>query len=124
MFIALPSRAGFPRRSRIFEVELLAWRCFARMRAAAQKHDLSSSCTILRDCMGSKMKIQKNNAFARLRERLVAFHEDTSAATATEYIILLILIACFVIAIVKLFGTTVSKKFEAADQVVVKEVTY
>ena len=55
---------------------------------------------------------------------LAAFHRDERAATATEYIILLILIACFVIAIVKVFGTTVSEKYRAADEVVSKEVSF
>lgn len=50
------------------------------------------------------------------------FHDDESAATATEYIILLILIACFVIAIVKVFGNTVSEKFDVANDTVRKEV--
>ena len=55
---------------------------------------------------------------------LRAFHRDTRGATATEYIILLILVACFIIAIVKIFGNTVSKKYRAADELIKKEVTY
>lgn len=55
---------------------------------------------------------------------LESFHEDEEGATATEYIILLILIACFVIAIVKIYGVTVSRKFQAADELVRKEVNY
>ena len=51
-------------------------------------------------------------------------HHDESGATATEYIVLLVLIACFVIAIVKTFGNTVSSKFAAADQLIVKEVRF
>ena len=51
-----------------------------------------------------------------LEELLVAFHNDEDGATATEYIILLILIACFVIVIVKTFGETVSEKFASANQ--------
>ena len=50
-----------------------------------------------------------------LEELLVAFHNDEDGATATEYIILLILIACFVIVIVKTFGQTVSAKFASAN---------
>lgn len=50
------------------------------------------------------------------------FHDDESAATATEYIILLILIACMIIAIVKVFGSTVSKKYDLANDTVRKEV--
>lgn len=52
------------------------------------------------------------------------FHADETGATATEYIILLILIACFVIAIVKVYGKTASSKVRAADEVVKKEVTF
>ena len=51
-------------------------------------------------------------------------HDDEEAAGATEYIILLILIACVVIAIVKVFGSTVSSKFNDAEEVVDKEVTF
>ncbi len=46
---------------------------------------------------------------------LAQFHTDEDGATATEYIILLILVACFVIGIVKLFGSTVSEKFGSAQ---------
>ena len=51
-----------------------------------------------------------------LEELMVAFHNDENGATATEYIILLILIACFVIAIVQTFGSTISEKFNSANQ--------
>ena len=57
-------------------------------------------------------------------ERFRAFHTDETAATATEYIILLILIACMVIAIVKLFGQTASEKFDVAADTVRKEVRF
>ncbi len=40
----------------------------------------------------------------------------------TEYIILLILLACALIAIVKIFGTTIYRKFQAAEEVVQKDV--
>lgn len=70
------------------------------------------------------MKNLEQNFLAPMRARLSAFHKDTYAATSTEYIILLILIACFIIAIVKVFGTTVSKKYRAADEKVTKQVTY
>lgn len=46
---------------------------------------------------------------------LAAFNNDESGATATEYIILLILVACFVIAAVKMFGSTLSGKFGDAN---------
>lgn len=58
------------------------------------------------------------------KDMLVAFNNDEDGATSTEYIILLILIACFVIAIVKVFGTTVSQKYKAADEKVTKDVTF
>lgn len=54
---------------------------------------------------------------------LTRFERDESGATATEYIILLILIACMVIAIVKLYGSTVSQKYKTANDTVRKEVT-
>ena len=59
----------------------------------------------------------------RIQERIEAFHADESGATATEYIILLILIACVVIAIVKLYGQTASEKYDLAADTVRKEVT-
>ena len=58
------------------------------------------------------------------KNALSALHNDESGATATEYIILLILIACFVIAIVKAFGTTVSSKFAAANDAVIGDVIF
>ncbi len=59
-----------------------------------------------------------------LLSNLRTFHDDEEGAGATEYIILLILIACVVIAIVKVFGETISEKFDDADEVVDKEVTF
>jgi Flp pilus assembly pilin Flp len=59
-----------------------------------------------------------------LKNMLIALHNDEDGATATEYIILLILIACFVIAIVKLFGSTVSDKFNSANDSVVTDVVF
>lgn len=55
---------------------------------------------------------------------LLALHNDEDGATSTEYIILLILIACFVIAIVKVFGATVSQKFDSANTAVEGEVVF
>lgn len=57
-------------------------------------------------------------------ELLAKFHEDESGATATEYVILLILIACFVIAIVNLFGSTISSKFSTAEEAVEQQVKF
>jgi pilus assembly protein Flp/PilA len=62
--------------------------------------------------------------FELFKKHCRAFHADESAATATEYIILLILVACFIIAIVKVYGLTVSEKYDTASDAVRKEVTY
>lgn len=59
-----------------------------------------------------------------LKNLLIAFHNDEDGATATEYIILLILIACFVIAIVKVFGKTASGKVQEANDAVQQKVTF
>jgi Flp pilus assembly pilin Flp len=59
-----------------------------------------------------------------LKNLLIAFHNDEDGATATEYIILLILIACFVIAIVKVFGSTASSKFSQAEDAVDNQVHF
>jgi Flp pilus assembly pilin Flp len=59
-----------------------------------------------------------------MKDLMIAFHNDEDGATATEYIILLILIACFVIAIVKLFGQTVSSKFTSANSAVKGQVAF
>ncbi len=55
---------------------------------------------------------------------LETFHNDESGATATEYLVLLILVACFVIAVVKTLGQTLSSKYAAADELIVKEVRF
>ena len=59
-----------------------------------------------------------------IKDLLLALHNDEDGAGATEYIILLILIACVVIAIVKAFGSTVSTKFNEANQSVTGEVNF
>ncbi len=59
-----------------------------------------------------------------LKNLLIALHNDEDGAGATEYIILLILIACVVIAIVKIFGSTVSEKFDKANSSVENEVDF
>ena len=59
-----------------------------------------------------------------LKNLLIALHNDEDGAGATEYIILLILIACVVIAIVKLFGSTISTKFNKANTSVNSEVDF
>jgi pilus assembly protein Flp/PilA len=59
-----------------------------------------------------------------IMKNLKGTNADESGATATEYIILLILIACVSIAIVKVFGETVRGKFDAANQGVETEVKF
>ncbi len=59
-----------------------------------------------------------------LMTMLAAFHNDEDGAGATEYIILLILIACVVIAIVKVFGETIRGKFESANDSVATVVVF
>lgn len=59
-----------------------------------------------------------------MKDLMMQLHNNEDGATATEYIILLILIACFVIAIVKLFGTTVSSKFNNANASVTSKVVF
>ncbi len=49
---------------------------------------------------------------------LLALHNDEDGATATEYVVLLVLVACFVIAVVALFGDQINNLFgEAHNQV-------
>ncbi len=59
-----------------------------------------------------------------LKNILIALHNDEDGAGATEYIILLILIACVVISIVKVFGSTISAKFDKANTSVGVEVDF
>ena len=60
--------------------------------------------------------------FESISNQLTALHNDESGATATEYIILLILIACFVIGVVKVFGNTIAGKFQLATDTIASEV--
>ncbi len=53
-----------------------------------------------------------------MKNLISTLHSDEAGATSTEYIILLILIACFVIGIVKAFGNTLSDKFNEANDAV------
>ena len=59
-----------------------------------------------------------------LTQRLLAIHHDEEGAGATEYIILLILIACVVIAMVQTFGKTISDKYSHAQEYVLKQVDF
>jgi Flp pilus assembly pilin Flp len=59
-----------------------------------------------------------------LENLLIAFHNDEDGATATEYIILLILIACVIIFMVRTFGSVVYRKFQSASSKVSSDVTF
>lgn len=59
-----------------------------------------------------------------IRQALTALHGDERGATATEYVILLILIACFIIMIVGTYGETLSYKFRTAYEYFQKMVGY
>jgi len=74
--------------------------------------------------MNLMLKNQSSRFQELFGEKLGQFHSDEDAATATEYIILLILIACFVIAIVRLYGQTLTSKIHEADVEVVTKVTF
>jgi len=60
--------------------------------------------------------------FDEIKTQLSALHEDESGATATEYIILLILIACVVLTVVKAFGSTLKGKYQDATDKIANEV--
>lgn len=60
--------------------------------------------------------------WSELTNQLQKIHRDEEGAGATEYIILLILIACVIITIVKLFGTTVESKYDRANKKVDEDV--
>jgi Flp pilus assembly pilin Flp len=72
----------------------------------------------------TKLNNDQNMIAAQFKRLAQDFHEDEDGATATEYIILLILVACVVIGIVKAFGTTVSSKFTAANSGIAEHVTF
>ncbi len=59
-----------------------------------------------------------------IKNLMLALHSDEDGATATEYLVLLILIACASIAIVKLFGNTVSEKYDSANTYVETNVDF
>ena len=52
------------------------------------------------------------------------FTVDESGATATEYIVVIVLTACFVISAVKFYGNTLSEKVRWADQRTVKYLKF
>ena len=49
---------------------------------------------------------------------------NQKGATATEYVILLVLVACTIIAIARLYGETIESKYRWADVRIVKSVTF
>lgn len=53
---------------------------------------------------------------------LRSFHLQEEGATATEYIILVVLIACFLITAVTLFGEAVAQKFTDSTNQIETEV--
>ncbi len=59
-----------------------------------------------------------------LEQLLDRIHRDCRGATATEYVILLILVACFLILIVQTYGATLSSKFSEAEFALGKYVFY
>ena len=61
---------------------------------------------------------------SHLLEAVSRLHDDEGGATATEYIILLILIACFVIGVVRLFGQTLENKYADANNGIARLVTF
>ena len=50
------------------------------------------------------------------KQMIIALHNDEDGATATEYIVLLVLVACFVIAIIALFGEEIQDLFDDAQE--------
>jgi Flp pilus assembly pilin Flp len=56
--------------------------------------------------------------------RVQLLHGNVGGVTVTEYIILLVLIACTSLTVVKKFGGTVSKKYQDGNELVSKEVTF
>lgn len=58
-----------------------------------------------------------------IKHSLRELHTNESGATATEYIVLLVLVACFVIGAVKTFGGTVSTKYDEANDKLLSDLT-
>lgn len=60
----------------------------------------------------------------RPRQALSHLFHDESGTTATEYICILITIACFVISIVKVFGMTLEHKYADANNAIARLVVF
>lgn len=50
-----------------------------------------------------------------IKNLALALHNDEDGATATEYVVLLVLVACFVIAIIAAFGDEINRLFREAE---------
>lgn len=59
-----------------------------------------------------------------MKDLLVQFHNDEAGATATEYIILLVVIACLILLTVKGFGGMIKAKYSQASTHVQDKVKY
>lgn len=59
-----------------------------------------------------------------MKDLLVQFHRDEAGATATEYIILLVVIACLILITVKGFGAMIKDKYSRASMYVQDHVRY
>ena len=55
-------------------------------------------------------------------KRLEQLHRDEEGAGSTEYVLLLVLVACVVIGMVKTLGATLDTKYEDAYNLVEKDV--
>ena len=64
---------------------------------------------------GQTRRGPKEQKMNELMNMLKDFHNDECGAGSTEYILLLILIACVVISVVKTFGATVEQKYANAN---------
>lgn len=51
-----------------------------------------------------------------MKELMIQLHNEEDGATATEYLIVLVLIAVVIIGIIKKFGVTISDKFAEANE--------
>ena len=58
------------------------------------------------------------NNMELLKKTLIALHQDEEGATATEYVILLVLVACFIIGVVAAFGDELEQTFTEGQEAV------
>ncbi len=57
-----------------------------------------------------------------LRRKLMGFHDDERGVTATEYVVLLVLVAAVIIAIVAAFGEQIDRLYNQAVEVLRRDV--